>query len=685
MRAALGSSVLSPAAPLAALPRAPGTRSAIGLLFALALVPLALYGRVLFYPALEVSDGGLATLQHGGPAPEASAIPARLLALGLHAGATLLAFGLARRLGAARGASLFLALLFAVHPLRVEAVAWLSQHGVLLGGFFFLAGACLSLGQRDWRWPVGRALLLLALLAEPRLLLGVPWLPWVEHRLLGRAPTMPRLVLDGVLLCLAGALLVAQPADELAPEAPGFLARLVHAPFALGALAWQACLPVGLTPHHPHPAAAGPSVAAWMLAASWVAFALFLFGLRRLHTRRPRGALAALLFVLLAAPEVLFPRAAELFRESSGYVALLGLELVLAGAVQAFAARAARPAYALGALLVLALAARTVARLSDWSCEPALQESALFVRAEPRAHDALGQWHLLHGRLGPAQREHERALELARRQRGGKGDARAWLHLGELELRRALIPGQEHHLGQAAQILEECLADFPGWTRANEVLGEVYQRGEEDERALRCFEAAAEYSTSARTHTRLGLLRRKLSDPEGARAAYTRATELDPRSADAWCGLGIVRCQQDELDGARLALERALALEPEHVEARATLARLQDLRGEHAQAEHNLRRALGVNPDHVDGLYALGMLLSASARGDEALRYLDRVCEQPRNPPHVRAHLESARLRMARGEHEVPRQRLRAVLAFNPEQAEAHALLARLPADGSAR
>ena len=91
------------------------------------------------------------------------------------------------------------------------------------------------------------------------------------------------------------------------------------------------------------------------------------------------------------------------------------------------------------------------------------------------------------------------------------------------------------------------------------------------------------------------------------------------------------------------------------------------------------RWAVGVNPDNVDALYFLGMLLSRSQRKDEALRFLERIVVLRGGRPHVRATLEAARILIERGEHGRARELLRAVLDFNPEQAEARALLDSLP------
>src|SRR5262245_19540202 len=164
MRAALGSPAPSPAAPEAAAPRTEAAGSAtlaaglLFFLFFLALVPLALYARILFFSPLEVSDESLAAgvldalrsrglgglllhLLGAGTGEETVPVLARLLSLALHAGATLALFGLARRLGASRAMGGVAGLAFAVSPLSAQSVAWLSQLDVLLGGALFLLGA----------------------------------------------------------------------------------------------------------------------------------------------------------------------------------------------------------------------------------------------------------------------------------------------------------------------------------------------------------------------------------------------------------------------------------------------------------------------------------------------------------------------------------------------------------------
>jgi hypothetical protein len=61
-----------------------------------------------------------------------------LVSLGFHAANTLLLFLLLRRMTGALWRSVMVAALFALHPLHVESVAWISERKDVLSGFFFL-------------------------------------------------------------------------------------------------------------------------------------------------------------------------------------------------------------------------------------------------------------------------------------------------------------------------------------------------------------------------------------------------------------------------------------------------------------------------------------------------------------------------------------------------------------------
>ena len=70
--------------------------------------------------------------------------------IGLHAISTVLMYCIARRLVGSVGGAVFAALLFSVHPLRMESVAWITERKDVLMGVFFLGSALLWMQGRRW-------------------------------------------------------------------------------------------------------------------------------------------------------------------------------------------------------------------------------------------------------------------------------------------------------------------------------------------------------------------------------------------------------------------------------------------------------------------------------------------------------------------------------------------------------
>ena len=92
----------------------------------------------------------------------------------LHALNTLLLFWVLLRATGSPGPSLMVAALFALHPINVESVAWISERKNLLSTLFFL----LALGAYRWyareprvtRYVAVAALFALGLMAKPQII-----------------------------------------------------------------------------------------------------------------------------------------------------------------------------------------------------------------------------------------------------------------------------------------------------------------------------------------------------------------------------------------------------------------------------------------------------------------------------------------------------------------------------------
>jgi len=175
------------------------------------------------------------------------------LNVALHAGAAMLVFAILRILVRNDLAAFLGAMLFALHPLQVEPVAWISGMNNLLAGLLSLAAICLALhfSPSKWAWfTVATVVFILAILAKPTAV-AVPLIVLIVilipmSQLPGRARIQQRALMIS-WLCIAAIFAILAHAQQPAPPSP-----LSHRPvialdaiaFYLGKLLWPAHLTV---------------------------------------------------------------------------------------------------------------------------------------------------------------------------------------------------------------------------------------------------------------------------------------------------------------------------------------------------------------------------------------------------------------------------------------------------------
>jgi tetratricopeptide (TPR) repeat protein len=114
----------------------------------------------------------------------------------------------------------------------------------------------------------------------------------------------------------------------------------------------------------------------------------------------------------------------------------------------------------------------------------------------------------------------------------------------------------------------------------------------------------------------------EISDPEGARDAYRRALELEPRHPDAHINLGRLLHEQGDVAAAERHYRVALDYRPRHATAAYDLGvALQDLGRPH-DAIRAYERAIAADPRYVDAHYNLAQVYENLGRGRMALKHL---------------------------------------------------------------
>jgi len=562
------------------------------------------------------------TWQGGGGRPFAF----HLLNVVMHMLNATLVFQLVRRVAGVREAiAAGIALLFAVHPLNTEVVAWpscLPELGYTLFGLsaLLLHVTSWSLEGRPaltYRAAAG-ALFLLACGCKETALAFVPLALVLElwlrpGHVTGRGdrwvPAMRAIVpyLGAAVLFFAARTAVL---GGLIPHG-GKGSRtvsdaLLNAPWLLLLYVKSMLVPSPLLVEHIVPLVKSAGDPRFLVGVAAVATGII--AIVRLRHARPDLAFAACLALIPVLPALYLPALGrDPFAERYAYLGVAGFCWVIVGAADALirSGRVAMPRWALPALLgalLLAAGARTAARCADWRDDETLGRASMRdVPAAPIGYLLAGNWHLRQGRKDEALRVFEEGLarvpESVELQQNAIG---LGIQLGRLTPDDAiaryerLVPlaagsaAAQFNLGQALLQKGRLDAAKTAFTRALELspssvasmtaLAVVASKEGDDATAVAlCRRALAVDDHSTAALQQLGVALMRQGDMAGAVASLERAVKLDPDDKESLSRLGVAYARTGRLDEARRAWEQALTIDPHFEGARQNLERLRQM------------------------------------------------------------------------------------------------------------
>jgi tetratricopeptide (TPR) repeat protein len=373
-------------------------------------------------------------------------------------------------------------LLFAVHPLHAEVVAWVSCRGYLVAGFFFFASLLLFLRfLTDDRWTAavyGASLgsFLLSVFAMPHglilplFLLAAAGLLPVAARRRGLQAVLPFFALAGAAFFAHKAIaLQARVMSGLRPPGgwPATLAKALQIPsFYLGKL----LAPQGLTAIYDERFSASFAGVRTLGGAALVValLALAVVGWRRW----PRVGLAIAWFLAALLPVLnLFPttpmvadRYAYLPSVAAGYLTATGL--VALGRWSRFLP------LLVGGVLVVLLALLTVRQNAVWRSDRTLMEQAVTVSPRAvRAYEILGGIYVGEGDYARALAVYKKAHDLDP-------------FYDTYEFLQGWLAAQRRDYPNALAALQRALARNPYSMQVLFQLGEVYEKLGDDRKAI---------------------------------------------------------------------------------------------------------------------------------------------------------------------------------------------------------
>ena len=500
-----------------------------------------------------------------------AALAFHLTNVALHAANAVLLFLVLRRMTGATWRPLLVAALFAVHPLRVESVAWVSARKDCLSALFGLLaiGAYVRYAARPSpaRYAIVACLFATSLLAKAMFVTLPAALLLLDHWPLRRTRPWRTLVLEKLpLLGIAVAASALTFAVQRAGGAVGGIdrypiwQRVGNAAIAYFSYLAKTLVPTNLAVFYPHPRTLQVAMLIVALAALLTITALAIVRRRT----APWMLIGWLWFLGTLVPMIgLVQVGGHARADRYMYVPMIGLLIAVVWSLPAMRRTCAVASVA----LVIALGLMTRREVGHWRNSVTLWERAIAVTNDN---------YVAHTNL---------AVELARR-----GDAAV----------------AEQHYRDAVRIR-------PDWSTAHNGLGVLLAARGDTSGALAAYESAiAARPDFAVAHRNLA---RQLADQGRSDEAvqhYRRAIALRPHDAKAHLLLGLELARRGDLSAAREHLDAAADLEPASRDAHyyAGVAAAQS--GDPAAAARHLRAALHHAPGDKDAQAALDDVLAAS-------------------------------------------------------------------------
>jgi tetratricopeptide (TPR) repeat protein len=530
----------------------------------------------------------------------------------LHIVAAWLLFVAIRALTGSDWRSAFVAGVFALHPLHVESVAWVSERKDVLSGVFFMlvlwAYARYAQAASRRRYALVAAALALGLMSKatlvtvPFVLLLVDYWPlnrFGRRAILEKAPLLVLVVLSSVVTFLVQK---AHGATEAVGGASLGL-RIQNGVVSYVEYLKDSIWPAGLGVFYPFPAvvpAGRVAVAALVLVAiSAIAWRTF--------RRAPWMTVGWCWFLGMLVPMIgVIQVGGQARADRHMYLPLVGLAIAAAwsgvAAVQAAllqrqgssGVRATRMRTAIVGTIALAVLAalgtRTHGQVQHWRDTVALWSHTARVTEGTQnfgVYFSLGEYLRTTGRTTESLPWYEGAL--------ARNPSYAAAHFG---LGRALLT-----LGQAeraAVALSSAVKLNPSLADARVALGLAFDElGRPAEAAGQYQEAVRLRPEVAEGHWRLGLALASAGRTADAAAALGEASRLAPASATIRSDYGWSLVQLGRMDDAVRALREAVALDPASADIRLTLARALAIAGRREDAVAEVREVLARIPDHA--------------------------------------------------------------------------------------
>ena len=526
-------------------------------------------------------------------------------------------------------AALVAALLFGVHPLHVESVAWVSERKDVLSTLFFLGALLFYLRYQELRrsgfFALSFVAFVLSLLAKP---MGVT-LPlimflydylsargWTTRTVQEKVPFLMVSILFGVIAVLnrqspegSYALYISSLGDNLLIASSGLI-------FYLGKI----LMPLQPSAFYPYPAEISLHLPTFFLPLMLLLVLVSGIWITRRYTRKVIfGSLFFFLTLLPVMSIVPFHGAAAadrfMYIPSIGlfYLAGVAFQKIYVWRVRWEKAKKVSLAVLLR-VIVTTLGTLTWQRSNVWQDSETLWLSVLKNYPEvPVAHNNLGNVYLKKGRLDAAISEYKMAISL------NPSDAGLYNNLGAAYLKKG-------RLDAAIAEYQKAISLNPDYALAHNNLGNAYLgKGETDAAIAEYQKAISLNPADALAHYNLGVAYGGKGKLDAAIAEYRKTISLNPTNAPAHSNLGIIYARKGELDAAIAEYKKAISLNPADAVAHYNLGIIHEGTGKVNEAIVEYKKAVSLDPQKKLFHYKLASALYHDGQLKLAISVLEKV------------------------------------------------------------
>jgi tetratricopeptide (TPR) repeat protein len=569
----------------------------------------------------------------------------------LHAATAILLFLALRKMTGTLWTSAFVAVVFAVHPLRVESVAWVMERKDVLSGFFFmlalwtwaryaqnrtgtasretnLAPVLSSFGPGHWTPDYYLALVFFALaFVSKAVVVTFPFvLLLLDYWPLKRTASGPGLyiwlglVLEKMpffLLSAAGcvATILSQPDVAAVAQGQPIFWRIENAAMAYVDYIGHMIYPAGLALLYAHPEKNLPVGKVIASAAILLGITVCVIASRR---KRPYLVTGWFWYLGMFVPMIDMMQAGDQTRgDRYTYLPQIGLFIIVAWGTAEFCRtfRLPRivPATA-AALILIALLSAAYVQTKYWKDSITLWTRTLACTPESYiAHCNLGIALADEGKSSEAIEHFQDALQI------NPDDAKSLNNLGKVFMTEGRLDEAMGYFNHALQLKPD---DVKVLNNIGVMLTDEGKLDEATRELNRVLKLDPDFTDACYNLGNVLILRGYLDE---AVESYRQALEINPDLPDVQCNLGVALARQGNMDEAIAHYQQAIQLKPQYADALNDLAGALTAQGKFEEAAKYYEEAIQAKPNDPNALNNLGVALARLGKPDEAVQRFNQA------------------------------------------------------------